>query len=85
VTAKDVEAGRIRLPREAEQIFPNQRCVIEVVLLGERVVSRYNPRPATDKKRSGVLGIAKEALARQVSPNEVLRVARDRSGVVRLD
>jgi hypothetical protein len=85
VTGKDLESGRIRLPRDAERLFPDRRCAVEVILRGERLVSRYNPRPATDKKRSAVLSIEKRTLVRLVQPDEVLRVARDDTGAVRLD
>ncbi|MHB1244605.1 MAG: uracil-DNA glycosylase family protein [Gaiellaceae bacterium] len=85
VTRVDLAAGRIRLPREAKRFFPSERGSMEVVLRGERLRGRYDPRTGPDKERSGVLSFGKQALARLVRPDEVLEVVRGTGGVVRLD
>lgn len=85
VTQADLAAGRIRLPRETKRFFPNERGTVEVVLRGERLAARYDPRTGPDRERSAVLTLEKQALARLVQPDERLDVARGPAGVVRLD
>jgi len=85
VTQADLAAGRIRLPREAKRFFPSERGSVEVVLRGERLTGRYDPRTGPDRDRSAVLRLEKQALARLVGANEVLQVTRGPAGVVRLD
>ena len=84
VTQADLAAGRIRLPREAKRFFPSDRGSVEIVLRGERLTGRYDPRTGPDRERSAVLSLEKQALARLVQPDEVLEVARGPAGVVRL-
>lgn len=85
VTAKDLEAGRVRLPRQAKRFFPAQRATVEVILRGTRVDCRYDPGTGPDQERSAFLHVGKALLSRLVKANEVLRVSRARGGVVRLD
>jgi len=85
VTQADLAAGRIRLPREAKRFFPNERGSVEVVVRGERLTGRYDPRTGSDRERSAVLILEKQALARLVQRDEVLGVTRGPAGVVRLD
>jgi len=85
VTQSDLAAGRIRLPREAKRFFPSERGSVEVVLRGERLTGRYDPRTGPDRERSAVLILEKQALARLVQRDEVLEVVRGPAGVVRLD
>lgn len=85
VTAADLAAGRIRLPRAAKRFFPSERVSVEVVLRGERLEGRYDPRRGPDRERSAVLSVDKRTLARLVEANEVLAVTRGPAGVVRLD
>lgn len=85
VTKSDLAAGRIRLPRQAKRFFPSERGSVEVVLRGERLSGRYDPRTGPDRERSAVLALGKAALARLVQPDEVLEVTRGTGGVVRLD
>ena len=84
VTQADLAAGRIRLPREAKRFFPSERGSVEVVLRGERLTGRYDPRTGPDRERSAVLILEKHALGELVQPDEVLDVARGPAGVVRL-
>lgn len=85
VTRADLAAGRIRLPREAKRFFPSERGSVEVVLRGQRLTGRYDPRTGPDKERSAVLTLGKQALAPRVRTGEVLKVVRGPAGVVRLD
>lgn len=84
VTHADLAAGRIRLPREAKRFFSSERGDVEVVLRGERLTGRYDPRTGPDRERSAVLTLGKQALARLVQPGERLDVSRGPAGVVRL-
>ncbi len=85
VTAADLTAGRIRLPRPAKRFFPSRRGDVEVVLRGARLALAYDPRMGTDRERSAVLSVPRERLGTLVEPNERLTVTRGLGGVVRLD
>ena len=85
VTQADLAAGRIRLPRPTKRFFPSERSSVDVVLRGERLAVRYNPRSGPKRERGAVLSVQKETLARLVQRDEVLRVTRGAGGVVRLD
>ena len=85
VTAADLKAGRIRLPRGTKRLFPAERTDVQMVLRGTRLTARYNPRLGPDQERSAVLGIGKAMLTRLVLKDEVLRVSRGPNGIVKLD
>lgn len=85
VTRADLAAGRIRFPRPAKRFFPSERTSIEIVLRGQRLTGRYDPRTGPDREQSAVLSIGREALATLVSADEALRVSRGPAGIVRLD
>jgi TDG/mug DNA glycosylase family protein len=85
VTATDIAAGRIRLPRPAKRFFPTSNGPVEIVLRGTRVTASYDPRLSPDKERSGVVHVGAERLHELVQANEVLRVSRGLAGVVSLD
>jgi double-stranded uracil-DNA glycosylase len=85
VTAADIDAGRIRLPRTAKRFFPSSKESIEIVLRGRRIDATYDPRLGPDRERSGVLRVEGKALASLVRANEILSVSRGPAGVVRLD
>jgi hypothetical protein len=76
ITVSDLAHGQIRLPRQTKALFPNKKSNVEVVLRGEPVTARYDPRLGPDRERSAVLRIDRELLSRVVRPNEVLRVGR---------
>ncbi len=78
----DLETGRIRFPRPAKRFFPPVRSDVEVVLEGNRVKGRYNPR--TRENKSAVLHVGKAAL-RGLQPDKSLRISRGLGGIVRLD
>jgi len=84
VTAKDLAAGRIRLPDTAKRLFPPERTDVEVILRGSRVQCRYDPRTGPDRERSAVLLVGKARLSELVRPGEVLRVSRGLGGIPQL-
>ncbi|MGH3103776.1 MAG: uracil-DNA glycosylase family protein [Gaiellaceae bacterium] len=83
VTAKDIQAGRIRFAGPAKRLFPSEPALVETVLRGTRVRGRYNPRAGTGK--SAVLGVPRATLEQLVRQNEFLKITRGVGGVVRLD
>jgi TDG/mug DNA glycosylase family protein len=85
VTARDLEAGRIRVPRSSKRFFPSTRATVEVVLRGTRLECRYDPRTGPDRERSAVLSVRKAVLADLVAQGDVLEVTRSLGGIVRLD
>jgi hypothetical protein len=76
VTAKDLEAGRVRLPRAAKRLFPSQRTYETVLVRGQELRARWDPRSGPDQERSGVLAFGKGALDDIVAIDEVLTVRR---------
>lgn len=89
VTAADLRAGRIRLPArsksDAKSVLPGDSGGVRVLLRGEDMVVRYNPRVDADRERSGVLSVGATRLARLVEEDEVLQVTVNQDGVVCLD
>jgi hypothetical protein len=84
VTPADMGGGRIRIPAAAKPVFPSVRGAVNIVLRGESMTVRYDPRNGPDRNRSGVLGIGRSLLGRLVSAHEVLAVRKD-GGVFYLD
>jgi hypothetical protein len=85
VTKVDLANGRIRLPHEAKALFPGEKSYISIVLRGEAMDVRYDPRMGPDQERSAVLGINRPTLQRLVSPDDVLELHRGVNGVVELE
>jgi multidrug efflux pump subunit AcrA (membrane-fusion protein) len=77
ITAKDIEAGRIRLPATAKSMFPAARAVVDVVLKGRPFEVRWDPRNGPDRPRSGVLAFGRGRLQRFVDENEVLSIQQE--------
>ncbi|MEX0755626.1 MAG: hypothetical protein WD556_11010 [Actinomycetota bacterium] len=77
VTEKDLEAGRIRIPRATKEVLPGEDGELEIHLRGTTVRVRYRSRRGPDRERSGVLvfGSESEALRRLVVVDEVLEVS----------
>lgn len=84
VTLTDIKAGRIRFPREAKRFFPNEPCFVNLVLRGERLEKRYDPRTGPDRERSAVLHVGRANTERLVQPNEVLTISKS-GDLLRLD
>lgn len=81
VTAADLRAGRIRIPRSSKGLFPPERTYVMVRLRGAEMQSRYDPRRGPPE-RPGVLGIGKAVLNELVNEGERLRVFRSGGRVV---
>jgi TDG/mug DNA glycosylase family protein len=85
ITANDLRAGQIRLPRAAKRFFPSERQTVDIVLRGTRLVGTYDPRVGPDRERSAVVRVGRDNLQGHVGQNEVLRVSRGLGGIVLLD
>ena len=79
LTAADLSAGQIRIPRVSKSLFPESRSEISVDLGGETHTASWDPRTDEDRERSGVIGIGRGVLTRHMSaggPRIVERTAR---------
>lgn len=84
VTAADLAAGRIRIPRGATKaLLPAIRQDIDIALRGERLRCRWDPRTGPDHERSGVLAVGRRVLQALVEVDDVLDV-RLRDGIPHL-
>lgn len=85
VTARDIEAGQVRIPRAAKEVLPQERTDIQVVLHGRELETcRWDPRYGPPE-RSGVIRVGRSAARALLRPGEVLAVAVDAGGMVSLD
>jgi hypothetical protein len=84
VTKVDLANGRLRLPHEAKALFPAERAYVSIVLRGQPMTVRYDPRIGPDQERSGVLGIGRGVLPTLVGEDEVLEVRSLPDGTVEL-
>ena len=57
VTAKDIDAGQIRIPAVAKELFPPVRSDLEVRVRGTLLAAPWDPRVGPDRPRSGLLRI----------------------------
>lgn len=81
LTAKDIAAGIVRIPRASKGLFPAEQRPVGVVVRGADLGEvRWDPRMGPDKERSGVVGIGKEAAA-ELAEGEVLRITRIDTGI----
>lgn len=80
VTAKDIEAGRVRLPRAAKSLLPAERGDVEVVFRGQRMRARWDPKTEGSQERSGVLAFGRRKLDGFVKADEVLELRHERGG-----
>ena len=74
VTATDLAAGRIRLPRSAKHLLPVDKADVGVSLRGTALRARWDPRMGPPE-RSGVLGFGRSKLDTLVDPEDVLTIA----------
>lgn len=85
VTAKDIEAGQVRIPSGATKtILPPARQDIVVLLRGRKLACRWDPRYG-EKERSGIIRVGKAAAADLLRPGDVLAVTLTLDGSVGLD
>jgi TDG/mug DNA glycosylase family protein len=85
VTAVDLRAGRIRLPRETKRYFPAARGFVTIILRGTWLDAAYDPRTRPDRERSAVLSIGRERIQSLVKDDEILTVSRGPAGEVKID
>lgn len=84
VTKVDLANSRIRLPHEAKALFPAERTYVSIVLRGQPMTVRYDPRMGPDQERSAVLGIGRGVLSDLVGADEVLEISTRPDGTVEL-
>lgn len=82
VTKVDLANGRIRLPREAKALFPAGKSGVSIILRGQPMEVRYDPRVGPDQERSAVLGIGRGVLPTLVHEDEVLQLRALADGIV---
>lgn len=83
VTAKDLEAGRIRFPRAAKRLFPDERARIVVTVREQRFEHvRWDPRLGPGHERSGLLAFGKGKLDGLVGVDDALAITAGADGVV---
>ena len=85
VTEGDLEAGIIRLPREAKALLPSKRSEVSTLLRGAPLTAKYDPKLGASRERSGVLRFGKGALSRLVAAGDRLRVSKGRDDRLHLD
>ncbi len=84
VTAKDIEAGQVRIPRGAtKSILPRERRDLEVQICGRQLTCRWDPRYGPPE-RSGVIRVGRTLARESLRTGDVLTV-RVRGGRVELD
>jgi hypothetical protein len=76
VTAKDLAAGRVRIPRGGKRLFPSERGLVPLRLRGVPLDARWDPRMGPPE-RSGVLSVGSAPLSGAVSADEVLEIRLD--------
>lgn len=74
ITAKDIEAGRIRVPAKSKTMLPAERSHIDVALEGKVFRVRWDPRNGPSRPRSGLLAFGRGKLQGLVNENEVLAI-----------
>ena len=82
VTAKDIEAGQVRIPRGAKVLLPRDRQDVTVLLRGRELASRWDPRHGPPE-RSGVIRVGRTAARELLKPGDVLTVS-SRAGQIEL-
>ena len=84
VTAKDIDAGQIRVPRGTKALLPAERTQIEVSVLGKRMSARWDPRNGPDRPRSGIIRFGRGSLDHLVNEKQVFNVRRSSDGILEL-
>lgn len=85
VTAKDIEAGRIRIPVASKELFPPVRSNLEVRVRGTLLAARWDPRVGAGRSRGGLLRFGgRGRLSKLIGVDGTLMVSVDDGGVVRL-
>lgn len=82
VTAKDRDAGRIRVPNAARTLLPDEPASIVVRVRGTALRTRWSFRHPTGE---GTLHVGRGMLDGLVGANEVLVASTNRDGTIHLD
>jgi hypothetical protein len=84
VTARDIDAGQVRIPRgSTKTILPHDRQNVSVLLRGHELTCRWDPR-CGPPERSGVIRVGKAAARELLKSGDVLSV-RARPPWIELD
>ena len=84
VTAKDIEAGQVRIPIGArKRLLPSDRGEVEVVLGGRHMTCRWDPRSGADRERLGLIRLGRAAATELRTPGDLQVAVVD--SVVHLD
>jgi len=59
----DFKAGRIRIPGATKPLFPECKTTLDIVVRGQSVEARWDPRYGPDRDRSGVLSVGRAIVA----------------------
>ena len=82
VTAKDIEAGRIRIPQDGtKRLFPREKSEVALQVRGTELQARWDPRYGADRERSGILSVGRGRLDGLIEPDEALTVRAGASGL----
>jgi hypothetical protein len=84
LTATDIAAGRIRLPKPAKVLFPGERTRVLIALRGHSLLVSYDPRLGPDRERSAVLQVGRTRLESVAKAGDRLYLAA-RGSVVELE
>lgn len=76
VTANDVAAGILRVPRATKTFLPEGKAILSIVLRGKPLEASWDPRFGPPE-RSGVIRIERVALTTTVDVGEMLTVVVD--------
>jgi excisionase family DNA binding protein len=84
VTAKDIEAGQIRIPPATKELFPAARAELEVRVRGTMLAARWDPRFGPNRPRAGLLRFGRGRLQLLIGENDVLAVSLDDDAIFEL-
>ena len=81
VTAKDIEAGQVRIPPATKELFPTGRAELQVRIRGTMLAGNWDPRVGPERPRAGLLRFGRGRLELLIGENDVLSVSLDDAGM----
>lgn len=78
LTAADIAAGRIRVPRSTKYLLPSEKSQLDVVFKGTPLRARWDPRLGP-RERSGTIGVGRSVLEAKGKAGEVLHIRMEGS------
>lgn len=81
VTAKDIEAGQVRIPPATKELFPTGRAELQVRIRGMMLAGNWDPRVGPERPRAGLLRFGRGRLELLIGENDVLSVSLDDAGM----